>query len=513
MDSKKYILPIEATTLAHFYSRACIVPVSCLKKGHHDTIQSVYPNALLLTEHYGVKGSNCYIVVRIAEEELKSEYVLPIAEKFILYYGALPISRIDEIVFNSAEQKDTTITNIEMGNAFVRGCRISVGSAFEQVSIPQCDASGKDTNIADLKIKLKEYDRIMGGLMFMRLAKEQPTTYSDNFLQTFALFSPYMAEQLKSLGIDDTTKYKTFFEEKNKRFREILQNYISEDIVCDYARKYKINHYMDPINGYDFKILSKNPEVYILALLQNFSLADGEGGKDKIDDLILNGFYHRSFIIQGRAESFAFYYGYNRGYDKFRNQYTLGNKSVQVKYYFNSLFEKFISEEVFSYTVNSSKQYDFSVIGVDMQSFDSKKINADEYSILGTTIVVKKKWEQNPKAENKVSGVHYGDSLENKNYVDIRCAKFLALTLKTNGQRKKIAQLAGLSKTESKPYSEEEIVDFLLQLSFEQMEELYKYETERKRRKCNGNKKINEANKVGAAETEDQEPNLFAEHA
>ena len=139
MTAKKYILPIEATTLAHFYSRACVAPISYLKKGHHDCIQSRHPNALLLTEHHGVKGCNCYLVLYLTEYDTSSKRFHQIADDFYLYCGALPISRVDEIVFNSEEQKSTTITNVEMGNAFVRGCRINVDKQFEQVELPNTE--------------------------------------------------------------------------------------------------------------------------------------------------------------------------------------------------------------------------------------------------------------------------------------------------------------------------------------------------------------------------------------
>ncbi len=516
MTCKKYILPIEATTLAHFYSRAYIAPISYLKKGYYDAIQSRYPNTLLLTEHFGVKGSNCYLVIRMTENELKGGCVHHLSDDFILYSGALPISRVDEIVFNSDEQKDTTITNIEMGNAFVRGCRLSVEHSFEQIDIPANSEFiiEKDTQLME---NLKEYDRIMGALMFMRLAKEQSTTYSDNFLQTLALFSPYMLEQLKILEIDSDTKYKTFFGEKYKDFRSYLRNFISDDIVREFARTKNVPIKIDPIKGYDFKALSNNMEVYILALLQNFSLTDADGGRDKIDDLILNGFYHRNFIIPRRAESFAFYYGYNRGYDKFRNQYQLDKKCVEVKFRFDTLFEKFISEAVFSYIVaNKDCSFDFDIFKTDNSCFISKKVDESTYQILGKILIIKKKLEQLPELPeatrqgNKIvgadSGTYFGTSSENKDLIDIHCAEFLALNLTKKGERKEIAKLAGLSKSKLK--TEREVVNFLLRLPIEQLKELYaNWKNDSNKQKASKNSNKGEVTKV--TEERNIEPNLL----
>lgn len=517
MKTEKYILPVEATTLAHYYSRACIAPVSYLKRGYHDAIQSIYPNALLLTEHYGVKGCNCYLVIRMTENELKGECVRHLSDDFILYAGALPISRVDEIVFNSDEQKNTTITNVEMGNAFVQGsCRLSVEHSFEQIDIPANSESiiEKDTQLME---NLKEYDRVMGALMFMRLAKEQSTTYSDNFLQTLALFSPYLLKQLKHLEIDSTSKYKPFFDEKYKDFRHCLQNFISDDIVREFARTKNVPIKIDPIKGYDFRTLSKNKEIYILALLQNFSLTDADGGRDKIDDLILNGFYHRNFIVPGLAEGFAFYYGYNRGYDKFRNQYKLDNKCTNVKFYFDTFFEKFISESVFSYiVVNKDFRLD-DIFDVESSYPVSKKVDEYTYQILDKNLTIKKKLEQLPEAnrqENKFVGADPWresgtSSSENKNLIDIRCAEFLSLHLTKKGERKEIAKLAGLSKIKSK--TEKEVVDFLLRQPIERLEKLYaNWKDDSNKQKAYGNS--NKVKVTEVTEERNKEPNLFAEH-
>lgn len=494
MKTNKIVIPIEATTLAHYYSRACIAPISYLKRGHHDAIQSNYPNALLLTKHYGVKGSNCYLVVRMTEQEFSSSRVHTISDGFMVYEGALPISRVDEIVFCSEEQKNITITNVEMGDAFVDGCKISVNRKFEQVEIPAAELSvEKDEQLA---MNLKEYDRILGALMFMRLAKEQDTTYSDNFLQTLALFSPYISDQLNKLEIEQSSKYESFFEDKYKSFRAILQHLITEDDVCDMAYKQNTRIKINPINGYDFNALSKNMYVYILALLQNFSLVEGDGGRDKIDDLILNGFYSRNFITKGKAETFAFYYGYNRGYDKFRNAYKLDKKCVNVKFSFRSLFEKFISEEVFAYCVTpelvtSDILSKLEVLGADNKFIDAKKIGEDTYQILDTKLIVKKKLEG--MAPNQKPSPVSGPGSSDSSLIDERCALFLEFELKTKNERKAIAKKAGLDK--SKLIDEKEVYLFLLHLSLECLEELYKANV---KSKCDKPKSIKASEKVAA---------------
>lgn len=466
MATIKYILPIEATTLAHYYSRACIAPISYLKKGHHDAIQSICPNALLLTEHFGVKGSNCYLVLNLTEDEINSARMCKISDDFYLYVGALPISRVDEIVFSSEEQKATTITNVEMGNAFVSGCIINADSQFEQVEVPEIKKDiEKDPHLAE---RLQAYDRVMGALMFMRLANENGMTYSENFLQTVALYSHYFATQLKELGLDTTSKYEKFFDDKFKEFRNIVETFISEDTVREYARKRKIYIKIDPIRGYDFQKLRNDNILYILALLQNFSLADGEGGRDKVDDLILNGFYHRGFIAPNKAETFAFYYGYNRGYNKFRNQYKLDKKCKEVKFRFDSVFEKYIAEEVFQAVVLDSPINELGFLNMD-KTYESKTIGEGECKILDQVIVVKKKPASRIEQDSNIASTISADS-SNNSFEDKERRNNYVLIILNKTERLEIAKLAGQTKKLSKDQC---VIDFLCKMSLDKIVDLH----------------------------------------
>lgn len=467
----RYNLPIEATTLAHYYSRAYVAPITYLKRGHHDNVQSIYPNSLLLTTHYGVAGSNCYLELELTEEELNSENFKKISDDFFFYSGALPISRVTDVVFNSTEQRDMTITNVQMGNAFVNQKLIDVDSHFENVDTPNVsDTTEKNPH---LQAQLKEFDRVLGALAFMRLAAENGNTYSDNFLQFAAAYSPYLLAQLKVLSIDVDCKYlPVLTSEKYSPFRNKLQGYISKDEVMDFAKAQGEFLKIDPIKGYDFKKI-KDLSVKTLALLQNFSVADGEGGRDKIDDLILNGFYNRGFIDLGKAESFAFYYGYNRGYTVFRNQYKLDKKCVEVKFRFETVFEKYLVESVFESVVYGHCSADFIFLN-DGKNFKSTNKGQDKYLILDKTMVVKKKQENQGvqptilRTSSQSSGDGYS---ENKNLVDKRSAELLIHDLTQKKNRKEVAKLGGLPAKDQK--DDHKVISYLLDMPYNRLAELY----------------------------------------
>ena len=54
---KKYYYPISSTSLASIFGQACILP-TCLYKNRIPDIQSKYENIILLTDKFGVLGSD-----------------------------------------------------------------------------------------------------------------------------------------------------------------------------------------------------------------------------------------------------------------------------------------------------------------------------------------------------------------------------------------------------------------------------------------------------------------------
>ena len=93
---KKYYYPISSTSLASIFGQACILPTSLYKNRIPD-IQSKYENFILLTDKFGVLGSDCCIEIMLTKEEAES--LIDIKGSFFFYEKALPISRIRKIYF------------------------------------------------------------------------------------------------------------------------------------------------------------------------------------------------------------------------------------------------------------------------------------------------------------------------------------------------------------------------------------------------------------------------------
>ena len=105
-----------------------------------------------------------------------------------LFESSLPITRVKKIYFTEEQQKDKTLTNIRMGTAFVPESIVGAICSFEYIT-------AKEVKIPDnyyVKDQAKEielYDRILGALVIMRLAREKYINFSETYIETLAVFN------------------------------------------------------------------------------------------------------------------------------------------------------------------------------------------------------------------------------------------------------------------------------------------------------------------------------------
>ena len=125
-------MPINATSLAHYFGGACILP-SCYYTNKPEDLQDRFNGLLLLSTHLGTKQTNCCLEIVLDEEE--RDDLIDVKNGWYLYEKPIPISRVKQILFTNKEQKDTTITNIRLGTAFIPENIISIVNTFESVDV------------------------------------------------------------------------------------------------------------------------------------------------------------------------------------------------------------------------------------------------------------------------------------------------------------------------------------------------------------------------------------------
>jgi hypothetical protein len=87
MENSFYI-PINSGSLAHYFSKAIILPAKYFTN-KPDDIQNRFANSLLLSESKWVRNSDCSIEVVLTDTEVKD--LSKVSEHFFLYNTPIPI--------------------------------------------------------------------------------------------------------------------------------------------------------------------------------------------------------------------------------------------------------------------------------------------------------------------------------------------------------------------------------------------------------------------------------------
>lgn len=380
----KYYIPIQSTSLPHYFAGACICPANYYENKPKD-IQDVFPNVILLSKNRGSSQCDCCLEVVLTPDD--KEYLVPIGNEYYLIDKILPISRVCKILFCNKEQQNKTISLTRQATAFIPDTIIGSVCTFDNKEIIAANRPVDFEGIKpeEMAAKIRCFDSFLGALALMKVAKPDDFNVSSNFIDAVAFFNTLIRNQKEKVR-PRNCKLDTYFEAPDKY---AFSNLITEDVLYAEAKRKGAKIKKNPIT----KIIDTESlewPVYGYAMLYTYGVAD-EAKRKKIDDLILCNF--QNDIKKNFGEFIAFFYGYNRGYKVFNNIYLKDNKSVDVKFKLESQLDYYIIESVFQYVFNAK------VVGElpYLDSWCSKQktcyARAGEYVILDTIIRDKKKFK------------------------------------------------------------------------------------------------------------------------
>lgn len=377
---KSYYYPISSTSLAAIFGQACILPASLYKNRLPD-IQNKFENFILLTNNFGCLESDCCLQIILTLEEEKS--LVDINGGFYLFESAIPISRIKKIYFENSAQAHRTISNITLSTAFIPSYLVDdKNNTFEKVDanivhVPKDIVS----SVESIKTSYDKYNRILGAMALMKTAHEDGCNYSAHYIDLLSKFNTYIASQ-KTMNSDDATKFHKVFDNHPTFLDRVVDYTTLENEALEkkqFISKGKVTKVIDPSN--------LENSVYLCYVLYNYGVGE-EARRYKIDELILNNF---TSLKQGYQESCALYYGYNRGYASFNNQYRKDNKTEDVKYRLNSLLDYYTIESIYRYTFYNIVSAKFDLFNSWVKTLTDRKAKRGEYQILNTIVCDKKK--------------------------------------------------------------------------------------------------------------------------
>ena len=388
-----FYIPINSGSLAHYFSKAIILPAKYFTN-KPDDIQNRFPDSLLLSDTKWVRNSDCSIEIVLSDAEVKE--LSKVSGHFFLYNTPIPISRVKSVCFLDANQKETTIWNINNGAAFIPERIVSVEKSrdVEVLSDSSINAGNEFKTTSELSDKIKKFDIILGGFAFMRLGGKSFMNYSENYFSTLSYFNKLIEEQThnaaKEKGLKFSNKYTGLFSKQESEWSKwqqyIYQNLDTQEIEALADKEgFKVEKKLGLL-----KIDSIKPSshLYELAILATYGDRKNKSADNLITDLS-NG-----TIFPDKAEDVSILFGLNNGYSKLRNKYKGPVKDNTVKFTLDCKLDYYVIESIYQFVFNSSKSsYTFDYIDewCPTSGLKDNVKGYETYKILDTVIIAKKK--------------------------------------------------------------------------------------------------------------------------
>lgn len=380
-----YYLPINSTSLAHYFVCACVKPAKYFENKPQD-IQDRFRNALLLSSELGTNDTDCCIELVLTKDE--EEDLVPCGREAFLFHTPLPISRVKAIHFRDPRQLEQTLSNINMSAAFIPHSLAKV-SKFSNAGIDVVNVADRPAVKDYYSDQLEMFDRILGALALMKTAKEPYMNYSENYASTLSFFNSLVRNDLKKQGRQINEKFFGLFSRSGNfvKFIPYLEKKITKEDLDQIAAEnnQRIERSYTKAINYD----KLSGITYAFAILQSYGVG-GEAATKKIDGLISNNFEE---FKDGKAEGIALYYGYNRGYSVFSNCY--GTKEIgrqNVKYLLESQLDYYTIESVYQFAFygnTTSSQFPYIDAWCPRKNQHPKR--KTDYMVLDTAFIGKKK--------------------------------------------------------------------------------------------------------------------------
>lgn len=398
MSHRSYFIPTNSTLLPIYFGSGIIMP-SGYYKGFLNAFQNISNGALIISEDKWLPGSNCSLEIVLTPDE--KEKLIAASEQsglFTLDTG-LPISRVMHIFFWNDNQMENTIWNTDNGAAFIPN-RIVSSKNTSDVALhsTKINIGIKNTLLADdLLKKAKQFDILLGGFAFMKVAIDRDINFPHNYFSTLAYFNSLIAEQVKfaekSEKLDFNYNYAGLFTENSEWqywkpfiFKEIKERDLDE-VALNQGIKLEKKLGQIKLDSIDI-----NSVFYDLVLLNTY----GDNKKKGLEDLF--SFFEKADISVEKKEEIALLFGVHIGYSKLRKSYQVHGKPVTTKFTLESQLDYVTIESLYQYVFNNNTNKTREIRDLDylqpvLPEFKDEiiKTKFTTYRILDITVISKKR--------------------------------------------------------------------------------------------------------------------------
>jgi len=352
MKARQFYIHLQSDNLAHYLVKGVFCPTLFLSNRNKD-IQDINNTYILFSEIKWNKQYDCSIEITITENELSR--LQEISKNYYISPDCFPISRLKQIYFSDKQRAETVIWNINNGAAFVPKWAV----VFEQKSKKETAELNSNKiiednkEIKDIKELLKRYDRLMGGLSFIKVALLRSyfkgLDITLKHLTTLTNFNTYVENQLANQGISLDRGILNVFSPNSAIYRYLTKDITYEEV--DNVGKKERQVVQKKFNAIQFDNINQNSLTYKLAMLHTYGKGKVKSEKDLVSGLLSN-------VNIEAAEELALIYGLYNGYENLRNSYIMNNDEVAIKFDLSDSLQLYTVESLFNFVFNNHKKSD-----------------------------------------------------------------------------------------------------------------------------------------------------------
>jgi hypothetical protein len=383
-----FYVQISSKTLAHYLVGGCICPVSLIERREND-FQNNYSDQIILSTKKWNESSDCSIEVILNSNEEK--YIEQLSSEYLLYHSIIPISRIKAIFFSEKEKAEGNVWNLKNGAGFVPERLINYSEKKEEETaqgLPS-ESISANNNLDELQKALKRFDRLLGGVAFLRTSifdiNDLNINFPIDYFSTLSYFNKTIEKELIEAKVNYNPFLHKIFTGQSNIVKYLAQN-IDTSFVEKIAKKEGIQ-IEEKFGIINLKQIPTNSLTLQLAILNTY-------GKDKsksVEDLLNVLFKELETEVK---EEIALVYGLYVGYKPLLNYYKLGGRELTVKFKLDSKVDYYIIESLFQYAFYDrtiSENFDYLNSILPTKDKASTPVDYKVDYILDETVITKKK--------------------------------------------------------------------------------------------------------------------------
>jgi len=329
----RYYIPIDSTTLAHYFNCGLILPSKYINNKPNDSIQDIDDNYIFSSKKRWVNSVDCSLEIALSESQ-KNDFN---GDTFF-FEEPIPISRVKKIYFKDENIRIKTISNITQATAYIPDGLIEIDGSVSPTLMGNYDKNILGTPKQEYYLNIKLFYQRLGSLSCVHFDNNQEECTSSIYIELLKQYTGFVGDE-----VSISNKREKVIE----RYKEI---FVDKNSIQDIAKKEKIKIESDELTGnLNLEFDDKNSGLYESAVLCNYcEESSRKSVKDLIEDL-------QSGKLVKNYGAILYMLGLHIGYEKLNNSYSSGKNNFIAKFKLDSELDYYAIEGIYQITFFNKK--------------------------------------------------------------------------------------------------------------------------------------------------------------